>query len=164
MGRMSRDELLQLVFPGLLATLDAFCGVDLEPTLCHPPTVKYDSAGSPLAVSLGVRREVGVQGRTAVVQIAVRVRKTPAGWNTTYHSYHFGPNPNAMDVVYFRIDNEAVGGPHCHIRGHGPDGEKGGHIRFSRIEPLPTSDPFAFIELVKKYIATGVLPLQVVRP
>jgi hypothetical protein len=67
-----------------------------------------------------------------------------------------------MDVVHFRIDANKQEGPHCHVFGYGPKPEKGGHHHFSRVRPTPTLHPYDFMKHVEHFIATGIVPFEVV--
>lgn len=161
----SRDSLFETVFPGLLDRLRRLGGQELAPTLHDPPTARYGRAGELTTAQMAVRRVIpSASGRTLVVQIAVRAKLIAGAWVPQMVSYHCGPDPAAMDEVYFRIDSSTYEGFHCHIRGEGPKPEKGGHISPRRVEPSPTLDPFDFMRLVEGFIATNVVPLKVARP
>jgi hypothetical protein len=99
------------------------------------------------------------------IQIALRMRLESGAWVNRYGSLHCGPDPHDMTLVYFRIDNE--GRPaeplskHCHVKGHGPKPEKGGHNPFEKVLPRPTMDPNDFMTLVETFLATDEIPLKV---
>lgn len=161
----SRDSLFEAAFPGLLARLRALGGHELAPTLCLAPSFKCDRNDELVMVEVGARHEVPYgKGRTCVVQVALRAKLVHKTWEPQMVSYHCGPNAAAMDEVHFRIDSNALEGFHCHIFGQGPKPTKGGHIHVRRVEPRPSLDPFEFMKLVEAFVATGAVPLKVVRP
>jgi hypothetical protein len=100
----------------------------------------------------------GENGNDTLVRIHSQFRRTPQGWERFHYAHHCGPTPLDHKDTHFRIDlsKREKSAYHVHHR-HYP----GDHIPCSKVDPDTRDiDPFVFVDLVRKFLATGVIPLQ----
>lgn len=143
-------------FPGLIAKVSSLDGEFIEDRL-HTPSFTPRSA--PFACAdicfLFKFRD------NCALRIEVRLKQILSGRELCTWSYQYGPDYQDVSDTHFRIDHNTQDPLHCHIRGHGNNYRKGGHIKPNEVNmDISKIDPYMFVDMVTTFRKTNVPPLR----
>ena len=149
-------QLVEHLRPGVVSRLEGLgCVFRQVPVIPHVTRDK----GNVSSIQAGL--SCYVPGKRVLVNITMTCIPGRTPLDIVQCAYHCGPS-DATEEVYFRICDNKDQRFHFHIRGHGGD-EGTDHIPASKAKPQISTEPMPFLDLVEAYLATGKIPLEVLR-